>query len=149
MFGNIQTALGTLEADLNMKFPDKKPPVYSGSLSTRGFYLGRFINSPQLGIFAFDGDLRGRGFEWKTLDLNVDGTVHKIQYNKYTYQNITAKGRISKQVLDGVFTVKDPNADLHMTGIIDLSKKQPVFNAHANIEYANLLPLQISKKTWF
>jgi hypothetical protein len=146
MFGNIQTALGTLEADLNMKFPDKKPPVYSGSLSTRGFYLGRFINSPQLGIFAFDGDLRGRGFEWKTLDLNVDGTVHKIQYNKYTYQNITAKGRISKQVLDGVFKVKDPNADLHMTGIIDLSKKQPVFNAHANIEYANLLPLQISKE---
>ncbi len=146
MFGNIQTALGSLEADLNMKFPDNKPPVYSGSLATKGFHLGRFINSPQLGIFAFDGDLQGRGFDWKTLDLNVDGTVHKIQYNKYTYQNITAKGRVSKQVLDGDFMVKDPNADLHLTGIIDLSKKQPVFNAHANIEYANLLPLQISKE---
>ncbi|MCU7551930.1 translocation/assembly module TamB [Chitinophagaceae bacterium LB-8] len=146
MYGNIQTALGTLETDLNMKFPGNKPPVYSGSLATRGFHLGRFINSPQLGTFAFDGDLKGRGFDWKTLDLNVDGTVHKIQYNKYTYQNITAKGRISKQVLDGNFTVKDPNADLHLTGIIDLSKKQPIFNAHANIAYANLLPLQISKE---
>lgn len=146
MFGNIQTALGTLEADLNMKFPDHKPPVYSGTLATKGFQLGRFINSPQLGSFAFDGGLKGRGFDWKTLDLNVDGTVHKIQYNKYTYQNITAKGRISKQILDGDFTVKDPNADLHLTGIIDLSKKQPVFDAHANITYANLLPLQISKE---
>lgn len=146
MFGTVQTNLGTLHTDLNMKFPTRKPPAYSGSLSTGNFQLGRFLGSDQLGVLAFNGNIKGRGFDWKTLDVNIDGTVHKIQYNNYIYQNITAKGRVSKQVLDGDFVVKDPNADLHLSGIIDLSGKKPVFNAHADIAYANLLPLQLSKE---
>jgi hypothetical protein len=38
-FGTIQTALGTLKTDLNMKLPAGGEPVYSGSLSTAKFQV--------------------------------------------------------------------------------------------------------------
>src|SRR5207302_8889479 len=42
-YGTLQTNLGTLVTDLNMKFPSSGVPVYSGNISTSGFQLGPFI----------------------------------------------------------------------------------------------------------
>ncbi len=144
-YGTIETNLGTLVTDLNMKFPEGAP-VYSGSLSTTSFQLGQFVNSPQLGIVSFKGDVKGKGFKWNTLDLNINGTVNKIQYNDYTYQNITAKGKLNKKMFDGDFTIKDPNADLHLTGLIDLNHAAPEFNVKADIAHVNLKTIQLTNQ---
>lgn len=137
-YGTIQTALGTVVSDLNMKLPGNSPPVYSGSLSTSGFRLGMFLNDPKLGRLSFAGNVKGRGFDWKTLNANLDGTIRAIEYNGYNFQNITAKGRIANRTLDGNFIIQDPNADLRLKGLVDLASKVPVFQAEAQIDYANL-----------
>jgi len=145
-YGTIQTGLGTLVTDLNMKFPQSGEPVYSGSFSTNNFLLGQFINSPKLGAIAFSGDVKGKGFKWSTLDLDIDGKVQKLQYDNYTYQNITAKGRLTNRLFNGDFIIKDPNADLKLTGKIDLSGKKPLFDVVADIAHANLMQLQLTKE---
>lgn len=145
-YGTVQTALGTLSSDLNMKLPAKGEPIYSGSLSTNNFRLGQFINNSQLGDIAFDGDVRGRGFQWNTLDMQIDGSVRKIRYGNYTYQNITAKGRLSNRTFDGDFVIKDPNADLSLSGLINFSGPEPAFNVTADIAKANLKALQLTKE---
>jgi hypothetical protein len=146
-YGTIQTNLGTLVTDLNMKLPARGIPVYSGKLSTNGFQLGKFIRNPELGVVAFNGNLKGKGFKWdNSLDINIDGKIQRIQYGDYTYQNITARGRLNNRMFNGDFLIKDPNADLHITGLIDLRGKQPLFNAHADIAYANLSALQLSNE---
>lgn len=145
-YGTIQTNLGTLVTDLNMKLPARGLPVYSGRISTSGFQFGKFIRSPQLGLVDFSGNVKGKGFKWdKNLDINIDGNIRRIEYGDYTYQNITAKGRLNNRMFNGDFLIKDPNADLHIVGLIDFRGKQPLFNAHADIAYANLQALQLSK----
>jgi hypothetical protein len=145
-YGTIQTALGTLTTDLNMKLHKGGEPIYSGHLSTEGFQLGRLLNSSQLGIVDFHGNVKGQGFNWKTLDVNIDGTVHRFDFGKYSYRNITTKGVLSNRKFNGDFVIKDPNADLQLTGLIDFTGKTPLFDAKANITRANLKALQLSKE---
>ena len=145
-FGTIQTNLGTLQTDLNMKFPKNGEPVYLGKISTQGFQLGTFINSPHLGIIDFHGTVKGKGFEWQTLNMTVDGVVRRIQYDDYTYTNITAKGNLTNRLFNGDFIMKDPNADMHLNGLVDLSGKIPLFKATADITHADLKALGLTKE---
>jgi hypothetical protein len=145
-YGTIQTNLGTLQTDLNMKFPKSGEPVYSGKIATNGFQLGSFIGSPYLGLVDFHGTVKGKGFKWKTLDMNVDGTVRRIQYGDYIYQNITAKGNLTNRLFNGDFVMKDPNADMHLQGLVDLTGKIPVFKATADIAHADLKALGLTKE---
>jgi hypothetical protein len=143
-FGTIQTNLGTLQTDLNMKFPKNGEPVYAGKLSTEGFQLGTFINSPYLGLVDFHGNLKGKGFKWQTLNMTVDGVVHRIEYGDYMYRNITAKGNLTNRLFNGDFTMKDPNADMHLKGLVDLTGKVPLFKATADIVHADLKALGLT-----
>lgn len=145
-YGTIQTNLGTLQTDLNMKFPAKGVPSYTGKISTENFQLGQFINSPYLGNVGFHGSVKGKGFKWTTLDMTVDGTVNHIQYNDYTYRNITAKGKLSNRLFNGDFVMKDPNADMHLQGLVDLTGKIPLFKATADIVHADLKALGLTNE---
>jgi hypothetical protein len=144
-YGTIQTALGTLVSDIHMKFPARGEPSYSGKISTAGFQLGHFVNSPHLGILDFHGTVAGTGFNWKTLDMKIDGIVHRFRYDNYVYQDITANGIFSNRKFNGEFTIKDPNADAHLKGLIDLSGRKPLFDATAEVVKANLKELQLTK----
>ena len=143
-YGTIQTNLGTLQTDLNMKFPKNAEPVYAGKISTEGFQLGSFINSQYLGLVDFHGTVKGKGFRWQTLDMTVDGIVHRIEYGNYTYRNITAKGNLTNRLFNGDFVMKDPNADMHLKGLVDLSGKVPLFKATADIAHADLKALGLT-----
>lgn len=145
-YGTIQTNLGTLQTDLNMKFPKTGVPVYAGKISTEEFQLGSFINSANLGSVGFHGSVKGKGFKWNTLNMNIDGVVNHIQYGDYTYQNITAKGQLSNRLFNGDFIMKDPNADMHLNGLVDLTGKIPVFKATADIAHADLKALGLTNE---
>ena len=145
-YGTIQTNLGTLQTDLNMKFPAKGEPVYAGKISTANFQLGSFISNEQLGSVGFNGTVKGKGFQWKTLDMTVDGTVNHLQYGDYTYHNITAKGNLTNRLFNGDFVMKDPNADMHLQGLVDLTGKIPLFKATADIVHADLKALGLTKE---
>ena len=142
--GLIKTNLGNIQANISMKFPAKGDPSYSGTLSTGGFELGRFINDNDLGVLAFNGSVKGRGFDWRTMNMNVNGVVQKFRYQKYTYQNIAVRGTINKRKFNGDFAMKDPNADLHLSGLLDFTGERPLINATAEINFANLKKLQLT-----
>lgn len=145
-YGTIQTNLGTLQTDLNMKFPKNGDATYAGKISTQNFQLGSFINSPYLGSVGFRGTVKGNGFKWKTLDMTIDGTVDHIQYSDYTYHNITAKGKLTNRLFNGDFVMKDPNADMHLRGLVDLTGKIPLFKATADIVHADLKALGLTNE---
>lgn len=145
-YGTIQTALGTVTTDLNMKLPKGGEPVYSGTLDTDGFQLGRLINEPQLGIVDFHGKIRGRSFDLNKINVDIDGTIPRVHWDGYTYRNIRGKGTVNKQQFNGDFSIDDPNADLQISGLIDFGKDVPVFDATAQIRKANLQALQLTKE---
>ncbi len=108
-YGSINTALGNVNADLNMKLPKNKVPSYSGKISSAGFQLGRLINNSQLGSIALNGTVKGSGFTVNTLNVNFDGKVQQVGFSGYNYKNITLNGKFEKSLFTGHLDIDDPN----------------------------------------
>ncbi len=136
--GTLETALGTMTADVNLKFPKKGQPSYSGIVNTNGFALGKFLNSKVLGNIAFDGAIKGTGFETNGA-IQLDGKVMSIEFNDYLYRNVTLNGKLQQKQFTGEAIVDDPNAKAVLNGFFNLNNpKQPELNVIAEIQRANL-----------
>ncbi|MDB5201358.1 MAG: hypothetical protein JWQ27_767 [Ferruginibacter sp.] len=144
-YGTFNTSLGSLTADLNMKLPTGRPAAYSGRISTPGFNVGSFINSPELGIVALNSKISGHGFTLDELNANVDGTVSRLDFAKYSYKNITINGDFEKKLFKGHLSINDPNLQIRdLDGELNLSTKEIAFNLDANLQHANLKQLHLT-----
>lgn len=145
-YGDINTALGNLNADLNMKLPTGKVPSYSGKISSAGFNLGRLINSSELGNIALNGKVKGSGFTAKTLNVDFDGKVQQLVFSGYNYQNITLNGKFEKTLFTGQLDIDDPNLKIvNLNGSLNLLGDSTKFSFTADLQKANLQPLHITK----
>lgn len=144
-FGTLETNLGTVKTDLNMKLPRGQQPVYSGSIATDNFRLGEFLGDRDIGSVSLTATVKGSGFSATTRNTLIDGTIRFADYKNYRYQNIAVKGRLEKNLFEGLASIRDDNADLDMNGIMDFNKKTPFFNLRANVAWANLQNLNLTK----
>ncbi|MCG2617318.1 translocation/assembly module TamB domain-containing protein [Terrimonas sp. NA20] len=144
-FGTIQTNLGTITSDLNMKLPADQQPVYSGTIASDYFKLGEFLNDSKIGVVALNGSVRGRGFNVKTLRTDLDGKIRFADYNGYRYNNIVLKGTLDKKRFEGNASIDDPEAQLTLNGVIDFGDTTvPRFNFLAEVKKANLKNLNLT-----
>ena len=145
-FGTIQTKLGTVKSDLNMKLPAGKQPVYSGTISTDYFKLGDFIGDSRIGAVALNGSVKGKGFNETDRQAAIDGKIIFADYNGYRYDNITLKGQLDKKRFEGNASIKDEEAELTLNGLIDFNSKTPTFNFLADVQKANLKKMNLLKE---
>ncbi len=143
--GSIETNLGDVVADVNMKFPAHKPTIYSGNISTDNFELGKFLDNANIGIVAFKGSVKGSGLLASTLNATLDGTIKKLEFNNYAYQNILVNGAIAKQKFNGKLISKDSNLNATLVGLIDYSEQKPKFDFNADIGRTDLRKLNLTK----
>lgn len=144
-YGTLETSLGTVTTDLNMKLPDNRPSTYSGSIKTSGFHLGKLIDNGSLGQIIFQGNVNGAGLSASTMNAKLDGNIDLLEFNQYSYRNISVKGDVAKQLFNGELVSDDPNLQARLNGLIDFSKKIPEFNFDANISRADLRKLNLMK----
>jgi len=143
--GTIETNLGTVVTDVNMKFPDNSPTIYSGNISTDNFDIGKFLDNDNLGKVAFTGKVIGKGLASNTLNATLDGVVKSIEFNNYNYQHITVNGAIAKKKFNGELISKDSNLNAKMNGLIDFSGDQPRFDFNAEVGRTDLKKLHLMK----
>ncbi|MES1217861.1 MAG: hypothetical protein ABUT20_20310, partial [Bacteroidota bacterium] len=144
-FGTIQTNLGNIRSDLNMKLPPRQQPVYSGNISTEDFQLGNFLGDANIGNIAITGEVKGRGFAAKDSNIVLDAKIDFVDYKKYRYHNLDLQGKLDKKLFDGDASIKDDNAAFTLKGIIDFNDKTPSFDFLADIENLNLKNLNLTK----
>ncbi|MEO8584286.1 MAG: translocation/assembly module TamB domain-containing protein, partial [Flavitalea sp.] len=145
-YGSLETKMGTLITDLNMKLPENGPSKYSGTIKTNGFQIGPLIDSKAIGKLVFQGKVNGSGLTASTINAELDGNVDLIEFNDYAYQAITIKGKVAKQLFNGQLTANDANLQAELNGLVDFSKKIPEFNFEANITKADLHNLKLMKE---
>jgi TamB, inner membrane protein subunit of TAM complex len=136
--GTIETNLGSLVTNVNMKLPADGPSVYAGTLGTDSFYLGRFLDNDDLGRIAFQGRIDGSGLRTGTISATLDGTINSIEFNHYTYQNIQVNGAVAKKKFNGELLADDPNLAAHLNGLIDFTGAHPRFDFQAEVRKADL-----------
>jgi hypothetical protein len=142
-YGTLETRLGTLVTDVNMKLPVGRVASYSGSIKTNGFHLGLFLNNNQLGKAAFEGKVNGSGLNSRNLNARLDGRIHLLEFNNYPYRDISVKGNVAKRLFNGELISNDPNLQASLIGLVDFSKDIPLFNFDANVRTANLKNLKL------
>lgn len=145
-YGTLETKLGTLVTDLNMKLPENALSKYSGSLKTTGFEVGRLINNDALGKIIFQGKVNGSGLRGANVNAELDGNIQLFEFNKYPYQGITVKGKVSRSLFNGELIAADPNLQAQLNGLVDFGKKIPEFNFTANVSKADLQKLNLMKE---
>ncbi|NML22130.1 hypothetical protein HHL16_14700 [Pseudoflavitalea sp. G-6-1-2] len=144
-YGTIETNLGTIVSDVNMKFPDKGHTSYVGNLNTSNFQLGEFINVPQIGKISFKGKVNGQGLRTGNLNAKLDGNIASFDAYGYVYHDIIVKGTVAKRLFNGELNVADSNLTAKLNGLVDFSKAVPEFNFDADISKASLKNLKLTK----
>jgi TamB, inner membrane protein subunit of TAM complex len=145
-YGTINTQMGTVIADLNMKLPAGKTPAYSGKISSDGFNLGQFLSSGDLGAIALNGNIKGSGFTVKDVNAGFTGKVKQIYFLGYNYSNIEIDGNFNKKLFTGHGSIDDPNLKVNnFDGSVDFTEKSPAFNFDADVKKANFKKLQLTK----
>ena len=143
--GTIETGLGIVIADVNMKFPSNGKPTYEGKISSGGFKLGSFVDYDNLGNIAFNVGIKGSSFKINDIQAKLEGTVTNIDFNDYNYKNIKVNGTLARRLFNGELHASDENLGLNLNGLVDFSKTDPRFNFFATVEKANFKRLKLYK----
>lgn len=144
-YGTLQTSLGTVVTDLNLKLLPGTVPSYSGKVHTTGFNLARFTGNNKLGMLGFTGKVQGSGFKPEEINTDINGTVTRFDYGGYPYSDITINGKLAGKKFNGTINAKDPNLDADLSGIIDISGKRPYFDLESDIRTAKFKALKLLK----
>ena len=144
--GDMQTNLGRVVSDLNLRLPQRATPAYKGKITVTEFDLGAFLGIDEVGNFSFDGTVDGKGFSFDQLDASLKGQIADANIHHYTYKNLNVEGAFRKKLFDGQLSIDDPNAAFILNGKVQLDKAAPVFNFDADITRLNFQPLGLMQR---
>lgn len=144
--GDLQTNLGRIVSDLNLRLPRQGTPSYKGKITVTEFDLGTFMGVDEVGNFSFDGTVDGKGFSFDQLDATLKGQIADATIHHYTYKNLTVEGAFRKKLFDGHLSIDDANAAFVLNGKVQLDKASPVFNFDADISRLNFEPLGLMQR---
>ena len=144
--GVLSSNIGAVNADATMKFPDKGKgdAIYSGSLLSNRFNLGKFVNSTQLGMVDFQGNITGSSFNLSKINTSINGTFNNLEFNGYNYTNITTDATLISNIFKGDIKIDDPNLDFTSTIETNLSKADASINVLGDLHSCNFKNLKLT-----
>ena len=141
--GSFSTQLGGVTTNISLQLPTKGDPVYTGSIETNRFNLGKFLNDTLIGLVDFKGKITGSSFNIDRLKTSLEGKISSLEYNHYTYSNIITNGTFQKKYFNGEVKIDDPNLDFTSTVEIDLNQQYPRYNIVGDLVSSNLKALHL------
>ncbi|WP_396157382.1 translocation/assembly module TamB domain-containing protein [Flavobacterium sp.] len=142
----MNTALGIIESDLHMSdLNNIDNAKYNGTIILDNFDVGAMINDKTIGKVSMNIDVDGKGFTQKYINTSFAGDVFQLKFNGYNYTKIIVDGSFKQPIFKGKFYVNDPNLFMDFSGILDLSKKENIYDFNTKIDYANLDKLNFIK----
>ncbi|GAB3949431.1 hypothetical protein GCM10028805_25600 [Spirosoma harenae] len=143
----VNTAWGTANFDGRLAgFVSGKKQTYKGTLALADFDAGKWLKQTgTVGKITGRATVDGQGIDVKTLTTNFDLAIQSAELQGYTYQNLTANGRLSSGNLDVKGALKDPNAAVALDIKADLKKEFPSVAGETVIQELNLQKLKLYK----
>jgi len=144
--GDFHTQMGKITSDLNLKVADEiGNSRYSGHLEMLNFDLGKYSGKSLFQFVTLNGEIKGKGLNFKTADFALKGKINKIGIKDYEYQNINTDARFAEEFFEGTVSVDDPNLKLSLNGAIDLRDEEDSYKATLKLEKALFKPINLSK----
>lgn len=146
-YGNINTNVGNLKTDISLEFKNKMKDVfYNGTVRSSNFQLGKLLASKELGNASFSLTTKGSKLSGKPFQGSAKGSIPQIFVHRYNYSQININGSYDGSGFDGNLNINDPNLKADFNGVVDLSKKLPVFNFDLDLAHADVHALKLTDK---
>lgn len=141
----LNTDWGTAGFDGRLAgFVTGKNQTYKGTLTLNEFDAGKWLKQTgTVGKVTGRATVNGRGIDVNTLTTNFDLAVQSAELNGYTYQNLTAQGRLDNGLLNLTGGLKDPNANLSLDVNVGLKGDFPSVEGETVINELNLQQLKL------
>ncbi len=113
---------------------------FAGHVETAGINLRQLLADEHFGMLATNIDLSGNLDEKR---YKAQGTVSRIEYNGYNYQNIHVDGTYYNNGTDGQLSIDDPELAAQINGKLTLGAT-PATNLTAQIRRINPAALHLA-----
>jgi len=142
----IDTELGLINSNLEMtEVNDIDNAAYIGKVIFDEFDIGTFVENPKLKRATLNLDVNGVGFTKESIDTQLNGDIHYIEYNDYSYSNILVSGNLQDNIFNGKLISDDINFKFNFDGLADFSQEVYKFDFVADVKHADLRILNFDK----
>jgi len=140
----VFSEIGTTKANLKLtNIANLDEANYKGNVELLDFNMGKFFNEPLFGKITLNGDVNGTGFRIDNVNTGIIGIVKKIDFNKYTYQDLNVNGLIQNKLFNVNLNVNDEFLKMRFNGLANFSSKINKFDFTATIEDADLAKINL------
>lgn len=138
-YGRARTDLGNLRTDMSFK-RDERSNIFTmaGRVATESFRLGPLLNAPAIGEVSANIRIVGTGRSLATMKADLEGDIPLFTLNNTRLTNITANGRVQKDLFNGSLTSENDHLVLDFRGLADLRGQWPVVDFRANVQHMDL-----------
>ena len=147
LHGTFRTALGLFttngHAQTNARFDELS---FNGGISTRRFQLGRLVGNRDLGAVTMNMQVDGHTAIGHPIHGVFRGGIRHLTYKGYTYSNLKLDGKYDLETIEGMLISNDPNIQLSINGLVDLSENAPIINVTLDLQHLRLEKLNLTDK---
>lgn len=117
---------------------------FEGDVTTNKLAIGKLLTDKNLGDISTDITTKLVWNSRNGIDAKVTGEINEIDYNGYTYKDISLDGDINEDFFKGKAVINDINAALTFDGLISFSDTIPSFNFKSSIKNLNFNELNLT-----
>lgn len=116
-----------------------------GSIETEDLDLKQITGNQSFGYVSTHISVNGSLPHNRQFDLLANGIIDHIDYNGYTYNNLSVNGSAHNSVFSGTLGMNDPNGQININGTVNISDRAPAMKILATVSHLNSHALGISK----
>lgn len=148
-FGSFDTNLGIIKTDVLFGLNPRKGLNYyaQGKVYTSDLKIGKLLSNNQMDKISLNLSVNLEKPTYGKIKGSADVSIHDFDFKGYRYQEITLAAKYDGMHIDGEAKLNDPNANVAIKGLFDLSdKNNPELNFEARVKDVQLDKLHIAEK---
>ena len=139
----LNSSYGNAKVDALFDQRVKNKENYDAKVAFADFDLGKLIKNDSIGKITLNAKVKGIGLDPKTANAQLEAIVNKATYNKYTYKDLTLKGKIENGLYDLKSDMNDPNLTFKLLANGGFKDKYPAVKLDLNLDIADLEKLNL------
>ncbi|MBQ8441863.1 MAG: translocation/assembly module TamB domain-containing protein [Bacteroides sp.] len=144
--GFLQTAAGTLNANMSICSDENYNRTYSGGFMSKDIHLGKLLGDTKFGHTQFNVEVEGFNYQHKYPETYIKGIVSSFDYSNYRYENITLDGIYKDGGFNGKLALDDENGAVQIDGTFNMAQRVSDFNLRASVRNLRPNALNLSDK---
>ncbi len=145
--GAFTTRLGAMRTEGTLQaLQHYREWQFVGQVQTKRFALGKLLGQKDVGDIALNTELKCYVDTLQQVRADFCARIPYIVYRNYTYRNAHIDGLWTKGKFTGELNIEDENVGLAFNGVVDLTKRLPIFDFSVGISHFRMGELNLSEK---